>query len=177
VGYEDQYRFNLHFDGLYVYLPVYSEGKLVSYIGRRAWWFESTAKRYNNATGTRTNQYLFNWEEARHWHRLTLVENTFNAIWLREPCNTVSTFGSTLSEEQAQLIARCPFESVAIIWDEGADRTADKAVQRLRNKYGVAAAFGKITGQPDDFSVSYITEVVSKVHEAAKRGDRWVNMR
>jgi hypothetical protein len=177
VSSADQFQFDLRWDGFYVYIPVYFEGELVSYLGRAAWWRDFDIKRYNNAPGTNTNSYLFNWEEARHWPRLTLVENTFNAIWLRKVCHTVSTFGSTLSNEQAELIARCPFESVAILWDEGADKGAHKAMQKLKNRFGVPTAYGKIVGQPDEHDLPFLVKYVDQIHEAAKRGNQWVNLR
>lgn len=167
----DQFRFGLAFNGNYIYIPIYSEGKMMSYLGRKAWWYKTTGKRYDNASGTYTSHYLFNWDEARAWPRLTLVENTFNAIWLRDYCQTVSTFGSRLSDKQAKLIASRPFESVALLWDEGTSISAGKAVERLKTKYGLWACQGIMTGQPDGYSLDWLMTAVDDIHTAAKNGE------
>ena len=176
VSAQDQFRFQLHFNGLYVYLPVFSDGKLVSYLGRLAWWFEAKGLRYDNATGTETNSYLHNWDEAKHWKRLTLVENTFNAIAYRNVCQTVSTFGSTLTEKQCKLIAGVPVQTVALMWDEGTKLAAGKVVDRLRTTYGIRAAAGWMEGQPDDHPLEWVMAATDKVHKAAWEGEPWVRL-
>lgn len=176
VNPEDQHRFRLHFDGLYVYIPVYLDGKLVSYIGRKSWWFHTDAIRYNNASGSLTNSCIFNWNEAQGWNRLTLVENTFNAIWLRHRIQTSSTFGAHLSEEQALMISRGPFESVAFLWDQGSEQSAGKAVETLKTEYGIPACAGWLTGQPDDHELDFVVEAAEAVHKAALEGRSWIRI-
>lgn len=178
VAPEDQLRFNLHFDGLYVYIPVYMDDKIVSYIGRKAWWFETSDSipRYNNASGSLTNAQIFNWNEARHWNTLTLVENTFVAIWLRKRTGSSSTFGAHLSWEQAHLISQGAFESVAFLWDEGSEDAAYKAMQMLKNDFGIPAAIGLIKGQPDDHELEWIAGAVEEIHTAATKGKIWVTL-
>ncbi len=172
---EDQYRFNLHFDGRYVYIPVYVDGRMVQYVGRAAWWFESRVPRYNYGEGYKISNLLFNWDTCKRWPKITCVENTFNAIAYRNELYSVSTFGSHLSDTQANLIAGSAAESVALLWDEGADRGAAKAVRKLK-KLGIPAAFGRMTGQPDDHPLEWLCEAAGKVHDAAVKNQEWVTL-
>lgn len=174
---EDQARFLLRFDGQRVYIPVYRGGELVNYVGRAAWWFENTLKRYKYPYGHSIVQHLFNWEECKLWDRLTLVENTFNAMWLREALNCSTNFGSYLSKDQAQLICNSKIESVALLWDEGADKRAEKAVDRLATEFGIPAAYCKLSGQPDDHTLDFLIEAADLTHEAAKIGRKWISRR
>jgi len=177
VSPEDQARFLLHFDGQRVYIPVYTKGELVNYVGRAAWWFDTHIKRYKYPRGHNIGLHLFNWDECRLWPRLTLVENTFNSIWLKEPLNCSTNFGSHLSDAQAQLITNSKVQSVAILWDEGAEKRAEDAVNLLATKYGVPAAYCKLTGQPDDHPLDFLTNAADITHEAAKTGRKWISRR
>jgi hypothetical protein len=177
VSPENQARFLLHFDGQRVYVPVYFKGQLVNYVGRAAWWFDTDIKRYKYPHGHNIGLYLFNWDAARLWNRLTLVENTFNAIWLLEVLNCSTNFGSHLSEAQAKLITTSKVESVAILWDEGADKRAEDAVDLLSTKFGVPAAYCKLIGQPDDYSLNFLIEAADSTHEAARAGRKWISRR
>jgi hypothetical protein len=147
-----QFQFKLHWDGTYVYIPVYFEGKLVNYVGRVAWWVDTGLKRYAYATGASTRDYLFNWDTAKLWSNLVLVENTFNGIWLSEHCYATTNFGSDLSLTQVELIAKSKVKKVVLLWDEGAEWSAGRARGRLIEA-GVSATILKIKGQPDDHAI------------------------
>ena len=175
VSQPEQYKFNLHIGDGRVYIPVYYEGKMISYLGRSMWWLPIQGLRYQNAEGTKLNEYFFNWDEGKSWNRLTLLENTFNAMWLRQ-LQATSTFGSNLGDRQIEHILYGKAESVLLLWDEGADKSAWKAVRRLR-KRGVPASFAKITGQPDDHELEYLSNVIEVGHAAALEGKHWVNFR
>lgn len=172
VSPSDQYRFNLHIGNGKVYIPIYHEGKLYNYVGRTAWWLPfQSAKRYEYKKGVKTNNFIFNWDEAKTWKNLTLVENTFNAIWLNKFCAT-SNFGSHLSDKQIELISQgraSKTGSIVLLWDEGADRSAARAVRKLR-KRGFDAAYVQISGQPDDHNEEYLEDIIETAHEKAKRG-------
>jgi hypothetical protein len=125
-----------------------------------------TSLRYLYCPGVKTREYIFNWDNARHWKRLSLVENTFNAMWLRNYQYTTN-FGSHMSEAQAQLIAASAVESVVLVWDENAEREAEKAVNLLQNKFGIPAAYVKISGQPDDHPKEMLLGILDQAHEVA----------
>lgn len=148
-----QFQFKLHWDGTYVYIPVYSEGKLVNYVGRVAWWTPSDLKRYDYPSGASTRDYLFNWDTAKLWSDLVLVENTFNGIWLSDYCHATTNFGSDLSQTQIELIAKSKVKNVVFLWDEGAEWAAGRARERL-TEAGVSSTVLKIKGQPDDHAIA-----------------------
>src|SRR3990172_948037 len=115
VSYENQYRFKFQFDGQRVYIPVYSNGELLNYVGRAAWWKEMNISRYKYATGASTRCTIFNWGEMQSKENILLVENTFNGIWLMESFNGTSNFGSDLSKEQIDLIHYSDVKRVVIL--------------------------------------------------------------
>jgi len=172
---EDMYRYNLHFDGLRVYIPVYDKGKLVQYVGRDAWWFETGEDRkYKYAPDVSVTNYLFNWDKNKHVKELTLVENTFVSIVL-DGCGdthmgTSSTFGSHLSDRQCDLIGTGAASSVVIVFDRDATEKAEKAVQKLRG-LGVRAGMIILSRpQPDDYSNSTIHQSCRLVHGMISQG-------
>jgi hypothetical protein len=152
VSAEQQYRFKIQFDGQRVYIPVYSNGELLNYVGRAAWWKEQDIPRYKYATGASTRGTIFNWDEMKSRPYVVLVENTFNGIWLMDEINGTSNFGSDLSQEQIDLIYYSNVGKTVLLWDEGAEKLASRAVTRLRRKAVQAVAL-KIKGQPDNYKV------------------------
>lgn len=162
----------LKYDGRRVYIPVYQDQKLVQYVGRLRWWGDPIeGQRYRYATGVNISQFLLGWEEAKLWTELMLVENSFNAIAYRSalqlPCST--NFGSHLSGDQINLILGSPIRRVVIVWDENAEKAADRAVRNLR-KAGVNAISARISGQPDSHSPDYIKSLYRASCEASEKG-------
>lgn len=100
-----------------------------------------------------------------------MVENTFNAIWLRDHINCSTNFGSHLSDAQAQKIIDAPrVETIIFLWDEGAETRAEKAIEKIRKFRGgknLAACYMK--GQPDDHSLETLKKWASATVEAAER--------
>lgn len=152
---ENQYKFNLHISPQRIYIPVYSEGKIVNYVGRAFPWKRDDIKRYSYATGVSTRAYLFNWDNAKSYPSLVLVENTFNAIWLSDHCHASTNFGSDLSKEQINLITKSKVRTVVFLWDEGAEWAAGRARERLAAK-GIQSTYLKIKGQPDDYAIEWL---------------------
>lgn len=174
VGPEDQFRFKLTFNGIRVFIPIYYQSKLVNYIGRRAWWKDkqleaSGMRKYEYCKGVKTSNFIFNWDEMRLRERLTLVENTFNGIWLMNKCDGSTNFGSYLSATQIALIQVSRVKSVALLWDEGAEVRASRACKQLQD-IGIPAAFIKMIGQPDNHPIEKLVEWSQVCHEKAKLG-------
>jgi hypothetical protein len=170
VSVENIYRYNFHFDGLRIYIPVYCEGQMVSWIGRAAWWFEhGSGKKYMYADGTEISRFLFDWDNAQNWNRLALCENTFNGIRYQNSFNCTSNFGSNLSKTQINLILRSSSKCVILLWDEGTSTKAEKVVYELRNR-GIPAAFAVISGQPDNYEDHDIREIAECTFNAAMTG-------
>lgn len=169
ISKQKQFQYNIHETENRVYVPVYFNNDLVNYVGRQKWWYTVQSDlRYKYAPDVNTSDYIFNWDQCKFIKQLTLVENTFNAIWLQE-LGTTTNFGSSLSEKQCSLIADSNVKSVCLIWDEGADISAEKAVIKLKN-LGVKAIFVKILGQPERHTEDCIKNMIRLAHQEAERG-------
>jgi hypothetical protein len=170
-----QYRYGLRYDGTYIYVPVYFEGKLVNYVGRRAFHLDQDAleragiKKYQYCTGAKTQHYLFDWDRVKLQDKVTFTENTFNAMWLGDVLWGSTNFGSTLSDTQIELIRFSKIQSVVLLWDEGAESRASKAVTKL-SRLGIAACSVWMKGQPDTHSLETLTHWVQTAHEYAMLG-------
>jgi hypothetical protein len=180
-----QYQYNLHFDGKRVYIPIYFQGKMVSYLGRAAWWFENDIKpKYLYARGPDISKYLFNWDNVGGSKYIGIVENTFNAINYNSRYTGLaefitSSFGSHLSRERAKLLARSKAESVAFLWDHGTSEKAEKAINMLKNDYGIAAAYGIISStnqQPDCYNSNWVRSAFFEIHKAARSGTSYLHL-
>jgi hypothetical protein len=165
-------RFNLHWDGTRVYVPIYDGEKLVNYVGRDLSGQEH--KKYLYCHGAKTSDYLFGWDECKNWNRLTLVENTFVSISFRNEINCTTNFGSHLSDRQITLISQSKVQTVAILWDENTQRAARKAVKKLGD-HGKRACYAIIPGQPDDHSPKLIHQIANDCHEAALEGRGYID--
>lgn len=165
---EAVHRFDIHIDNNRVYIPIYQSGVLRQYVGRAHWWLPKQSEiRYKYASGISIKKFLFNYDAVKRWDRVTLVENTFNGIWLRD-LKFTSNFGSDLSAEQIQLLSRSNVKSVALLWDEGAEVAAEKSVNRL-TKHGIPASFGVIRRQPDDHPIEWLEQASHELHATDKQ--------
>ena len=161
-------------DGERVYVPIKSEGVVRNYNSRLLPFCDGP--KYLYAPGAKTSSYILGNEECQLWPRLALVENTFVSLWLRNSIYCSTNFGSHLSTEQGNLIARSNIGEVALLWDSGAELKAEKAVKKLHSM-GVRAAFWLIRGQPDDHRVEWVIEKTNAVFEAARNGVDYVDFR
>ncbi len=173
------WRYNIHIGGNRVYVPVYQDGKMMSYVGRACWWLPyQPFQRYKYPKGTSIANYLFDWPIARTWDRLTLVENTFNAMWLSD-YQVTTNFGSHLSDIQIDQITHGRAGkngTILLLWDEGADQSAEKAVKKLRKK-GFTAGYMQINGQPDDHSFLELETRIEHSHLWLEGKAPWMTFR
>lgn len=174
VGTKDVIKWNIHYDPIShrVIVPVYEEGKLVQYVGRLLWSFKgdwSKEKRYKYGSGASIGKYLLGWGEAKRWKKLVLVENTFNAIWLRDKLYCSTNFGSHLSTEQIDKIEKSKVKSVVLLWDAGAEERAEKAVRQL-HKRAINAVYCVIKGQPDNYHLENLEAMCNNAHEQSLNG-------
>lgn len=170
----NQYRFDFHFDGSRIYIPVYFKGELINYVGRAYPFDRQDIKRYSYCPGANTRDTLFNWDQMKNCEYVTLVENTFNGIWLMDAVNGTTNFGSDLSVKQIDLIKLSKVKTVVIMWDEGANRTAAKAVTNLR-RAGVNAVYLNLEKQPDDHTREDLTAWVEYALTQSKKGATMVD--
>jgi hypothetical protein len=89
-------------------------------------------------------------------------------------CST--TFGSNVSDTQADAIAESGVRRVAVLWDEGAEMGGDRAIKKLSDR-GVRTACWRILGQPDDYPIEWVEEKCKLVKKAADEGVRWLDFR
>jgi len=148
-----------------IILPVYYQGDLKNYVDRAIWWQPSATGylRYDYPKGSNIKDYLFGWDEAQNWTDITLVENTFNAIWLRE-LHAVSTFGTHLSDKQIELICISKVKNILIMWDHGSDTAVQKAKKRLESR-GIKCRVTKFSEgqpQPDDWSLESLKQRINE---------------
>lgn len=161
-------------DGQRIYVPIYNNGELVNYNSRVLPGIDG--RKYLYAKGRSTGKYILGWAECQDWQRLSLIENTFVSLSYRNDLHCSTTFGSNVSNIQADLIGGSKIRMVAVLWDEGAEKKADAAVNKLRDR-GVKAAYWKINGQPDDYPKDKVINWGEKVFQAAKNGQRYVDLR
>jgi len=156
-------------DGRRVYVPIRDEeGVLVNYNSRILPSVEDgNGKKYLYHPGVKTSHYILGWSEARLWSTLALVENTFVSLAYRYSLNCSTTFGSSISDEQIDLIVKSNVKTVCLLWDENAN--AAKYVKRLQ-KAGLKAAAWKILKQPDDYPFNVVEARYYNVLAAARLG-------
>lgn len=167
-------RWDMHTDGHKIYIPVYDNGKLVSYVGRIIWGLEKEGeKRYKYPSGTNISNYLFGWAEARYWDKMTLCENTFNSIAYRNLINCSTNFGSHLSDVQVEKIANAPhLKDVVFLWDEGAEKRAEKAVKKIIKNgiYSIYCVLPNRKDQPDNYDVETLKTWVEEAIKLSRKG-------
>jgi hypothetical protein len=163
-------------NGERIFVPIFdTDGCLVNY-NSRLLPGHGGGKKYLYCTGAKTSHYILGWKECRDWEDLALVENTFVSLAYRGRMFCSTTFGSNVSDVQADLIAESGVRRVALLWDENAESGADRSLRKLHSR-GVKAAYWKILGQPDDYPTEWVAEKRNQVIAAADSGAMWVDFR
>lgn len=152
----------------YIQVPVFMQGKLVNIVqrkinrkasGKEIFSSVPHEERYLYLKGVKTSKYLFNFSNYKYpATNLTLVENTFNAMWL----STSTNFGSHLSRDQIGLIKNSLVRRVLILWDARAPTLA--AVNALRKAGVKCESFFLRKGQPDDYPQETILNIIRFAH-------------
>lgn len=158
-----------------IYIPVYdTNSTLVNYNSRSLNVLSN--KKYRYCPGRKISHYILGWKECRDWEQLVLVENTFVSLAYRNRMQCSTTFGSNISEVQADLIANSRIKEVIILWDENAESSADRALRKLQDR-GIKAVYWKILRQPDDYPIEWVEEKVKQLKEAMNNGIPWIDFR
>lgn len=160
---DDMIRFKATFDGSRVYIPVMEDGRIINYVGRDL--TGELQPKYKYCHGQKTSKHIFGWDECKFWTDLTLVENTFVSIWLRNHINCTTNFGSHLSQTQIDLIENSAVQRVVLMWDEGAEGKAEQAVNDLGNR-GIESIYVIMKGQPDDHPLEELIDIRAKALES-----------
>lgn len=163
-------------NGERIFVPIFDcDGCLVNY-NSRLLPGRGNGKKYLYASGARTSHYVLGWKECQDWEDLALVENTFVSLAYRYRMHCSTTFGSNVSDIQADLLAESGVKRVLILWDQNAEASADRALKKLHSR-GVRAAAWKILGQPDDYPIEWVEEKAAQVKQAADEGKKWLDFR
>ncbi len=177
-GIDDEVTLNwgLTCDGERIYVPILdSDGALRNFNSRLLPGYDG--KKYLYCVGAKTSHYILGWGECRDWEDLALVENTFVSLAYRGRMHCSTTFGSNVSDVQADFIAESGIRRVAILWDENAEAGADRALKKFDER-GVRAAYWKIRGQPDDYPIDWVAEKCAEIKQAADSGKKkWIDYR
>lgn len=158
-----------------VYVPIREQGRVVNFNSRLLPGVDGD-KKYRYAPGAKTKTHILGWEECKLWARLALIENTFVSLAFRKTIDSSTVFGSSLSDEQADMIARSSIQTVAILWDENTEKKSEKAIKKLHTR-GVKAAYWVIKGQPDDHPTNWVVEKAREVFKAAEDGMKCLNLK
>lgn len=161
-------------DGERVYVPITHNDVLVNYNSRALPGVPG--RKYLYYPGAKTSHFILGYNECKLWDNLTLVENTFVSLAYRKFINCSTTFGSSISETQADMIADSKIKEVAILWDENAEKNAERSMFKLHAR-GIPAAYWSIKGQPDDYDIDWVIERASRVLEAARNGVPCVDLK
>lgn len=100
-------------------VPIRMFGKLVCWQARDI--TKTAERKYKNPIGSEFSRYLFNYDRARTFDEMVLVEGIFDAIAVGENC--VAAFGKKIGEEQKHLILKSGVRRLSIMFD--ADATAE----------------------------------------------------
>jgi hypothetical protein len=161
-------------DGERIYVPIVDSGVLVNFNSRAL--PNVSGPKYLYSKGRPTGKYILGWAESRLWDRLSIVENTFVSLWLRSDLRCSTTFGSNISNMQADLIKDAGVRSVALLWDENAEQSAERGIRKLHDR-GIPAAYWSILGQPDDYPKDVVADWANRIHIAATLGEPYVDLK
>lgn len=175
-GIDDQVILNwgLTSDHERVYVPIMDNNLLVNFNSRVLPGVPGP--KYLYCAGAKTSHYILGWEECRLWDDISLVENTFVSLAYRSRMRCSTTFGSNVSDVQASRITESSIRKVALLWDENAESSADRAAKKL-HALGLRCAYWSILGQPDDYPMDFVFRGRARLMQAMDDGILNVDMR
>lgn len=175
VGYCTDSRFALARDRIYI--PIVMNAKLVGwqmrYIGE---WQKGLPPKYWSCPGQQRSKILYNFDRAKHYHTVVLVEGPMDAWRVGGP--GIAVIGKTLGMEAlVKLVATCGDGACVIMLDPKQDEAAAKkgrphhieaAYQQLRGKFrdGVAKVYLPETLDPGSADHDYLLDFAKSEGEA-----------
>ena len=126
----------------------------------------------NLPPGIETGNMLYNYDEAKNYETIHIVEGIFD-VWAMYEAgmpNTVATFGAHMSDEQEKLLLRTGADLVIMYDGDKAGRKAtSSAIERLRLKANL-----RIARLPDDSDpCSLTTEDLQKITQETLKIYEW----
>ena len=91
----------------------------------------------NQPEGIETGNILYNYDEAKNYNTIIIVEGIFD-VWRYYEAgfpNTVATFGAKMSDEQEKLLLKTGADLIlSYDRDEAGIKATNKAIEKLRYK-------------------------------------------
>lgn len=146
-------------------VPIRLDGEVVSFIARD---MTGTAdKKVLYPKGCKTSRMLFNYDRARRFDRVILVEGVLDALRTGPRCMAI--LGTNLSDSQVTLLANSEAREVVVMLDGDAagEAGALKVVERLRSMFKLRVVRLPRGLDPDDFSRP---ELLARVDAAPRVG-------
>lgn len=144
--------------------PVHNAaGEVVAYVGRYAAEpVPDKVEKYRLPKGFRKDLVLFNLHRvAGHANQVTVVEGIFDAARLHGlGMPAVALLGSSVSDEQVELLVSSGFEAVVVLMDAGSEKAERKLVHRLSRRLLVRSVALPDGEDPATVSVDFLREYV-----------------
>lgn len=155
-------------------VPVALHGRVVSFVAR-----DMTGKAERKVLypkGTKTSRVLFNYDRAKSFERVVLVEGALDA--LRVGPRGMAIFGTSISDAQVALLAASEARDVVVMLDgdEAGEAGTEKVVSRLRTSFSVRVVRLPRGSDPDDFERHVLHEKIDAAQPVG-RGDLRLHVR
>jgi hypothetical protein len=129
-------------------VPVMSMHKVVFFVARYMRTVPPTGvKKVVYPVGAKPSRFLFNYDRAKHGHRIIVVEGVFDAMAIGD--EAVATFGTHLSTHQLELLLKTAASELIIMWDADAITKAYDLAERL-SEFWSPVRVVKLARDPDE---------------------------
>lgn len=165
-----------------IYIPIVFRRKLVAWQGRYPEdldWKAAGITKYYNLPSMKKKLLLYNFDQARRFPAMVLVEGCSSAWAVGRHATAV--LGKTISLRQSELMASKvdPDKPIAIMLDESAQEEAAVVCKRIREKHAkpgnvFCVRLPRPNTDPNDYDQSYIHQVIEA--EARKCGVVWPSL-
>jgi hypothetical protein len=159
-----------------IIVPTFMEGRLVFWQARASWDVEKDEKKVLNPTGVSARHVLFNFDIAKNYEQIVIVEGFIDAVKVGP--NAVATNGKKLHTQQLLWLEKTQAKEIVLLWDNDAwtdGRTVkgqkkpssiESAVSLLQTSFKVRVA--KLPEGRDPGSFLYRSPKLNKLVSEAK---------
>lgn len=127
-------------------IPVHSpEGVCIGFVARSI-----EGKTFKNSTGLHKSKTIFNLHRAKRYHRVFVVESSFDAIRIEQVGgHAVAILGATISKEQKRLLNQY-FSQVIVVGDN--DEAGKGMAEKVRSYVGGGCVIAELPENVKDVS-------------------------
>jgi hypothetical protein len=101
-----------------IIVPTFMEGRLVFWQARATWDVEKDEKKVLNPTGVSARHVLFNFDVAKDYEQIIIVEGFIDAV--KAGPNAVATNGKKLHTQQLLWLEKTQAKEIVLLWDNDA---------------------------------------------------------